>query len=109
MYIYVYIYTGACVYIYIYRYIHLSLSLYLYAYIHIYINQRSSHSQPRARRSHIPAPPQRAANPASRSDAGLGAGSLFFIIDVAKSVDFKCDRLSRESKRRARVNPAVSG
>jgi len=37
------------------------------------INQRSSQSHTRARRSHIPAPPQRAAIPASRSDTGLGA------------------------------------
>ena len=36
------------------------------------INQRSSQSHTRARISHIPAQPQRAANPASRSAAGLG-------------------------------------
>jgi len=36
------------------------------------INQRSSQSHTRARRSHNPAQPQRAANPAPRSAAGLG-------------------------------------
>ena len=33
---------------------------------------KSSQGHTPARRSHIPAPPQRAANPASPSDAGLG-------------------------------------
>jgi len=39
---------------------------------HYTLNQRSSQSHTRARRSYIPAPPQRAANLASRSDADLG-------------------------------------
>jgi len=41
------------------------------------LNQISSQIHTRARRSHIPAPPQRAANPASRSDAGLGGCKLW--------------------------------
>ena len=48
-------------------------------YIYIYmtdINQRSSQSHTRARRSRIPAQPQRAANPASRSAAGLGGNDV---------------------------------
>jgi len=38
-------------------------------YVHTYIPNKATRGQ---RRSHIPAPPQGVANPASRSDAGLG-------------------------------------
>ena len=74
-------------------YIYLHIHIYTHTHIYIYISRKrkerwfelpmgaldvsinqskflTSHTRPR--RSHIPAPPQRAANPASRSVAGLG-------------------------------------
>ena len=39
------------------------------------INQRPAYSHARARKRHIPALPQGAANPASRSDAGFVTGT----------------------------------